>query len=53
MPLPLRQIGTVDPGRYGLDDHLSAARLWHRERDNTKDFRSTGSWDVDSAHGLG
>src|SRR5216683_5059620 len=51
--LALQQIRTVDPGRYGLDQHLSDPWLWDREQGNTKNLGSTRACDVDSVHGLG
>ena len=51
MPLPLQQIGPVDPSRYRTDQHLPGARLWDRPGDNPQDLGSTGHGDVDDAHG--
>ena len=52
MPLPLQQVGAIDAGRDGADEHLPGARPRDRFVGDAEDLGSAGRCNVDAAHGL-
>ena len=53
MPLPLEQIGTVDPRRLDSDEHFSRTGPGNRPGSQPEHFRSARLCDLDIAHGFG
>ena len=52
MPLPLEQIGTVDPRRLNSDEDFARTRSGNRPGSQPEHFRSARLCDLDIAHAL-
>ncbi len=52
MPLPLQQVGAIEPGGAHVNEHLSCRRLRHRTLDQDQGLRIAGRRHIDRAHGL-
>ena len=52
MPLPLHQIGAIDAGRPGADEHFPGGSPGHKRGGDAENFGSPGLRDIDTTHGL-
>ena len=48
MPLPLQQIGAIDAGRLGADQHLPGAWPGNRPGGHAENLGSAGRCDIDT-----